>query len=82
VILLYTRHNFILTPKIAALEEKKNEVKEELKKLRETKPVDKEAVDELTKQEKSLNDQIKTERKLYRTIIDDIIYNAITKKEA
>jgi len=38
------------------LEEKKNEVKEELKKLRETKPVDKEAVDELTKQEKSLND--------------------------
>jgi len=48
------------------LEEKKNEVKEELKKLRETKPVDKEAVDELTKQEKSLNDQIKTEKETYR----------------
>jgi len=63
------------------LEEKKNEVKEELKKLRETKPVDKEAVDELTKQEKSLNDQIKTEKETLQTIIDDIIYNAITKKK-
>jgi len=50
--------------------------------LRETKPVDKEAVDELTKQEKSLNDQIKTEKETLQTIIDDIIYNAITKKEA
>jgi len=52
VILLYTRHNFILTPKDCCIGRKENEVKEELKKLRETKPVDKEAVDELTKQEK------------------------------
>ena len=68
---------------IAEMEEQIEAVKEELKKLREEKPpVDKAAIDELTKEEKSLNDQIKAEKEALEAAIEDIIYSAITSEDS
>ena len=77
VIVQIEEQQALFEKKIIALEEKKNEVKAKLKELRAAKPVDKDAVEELMKEEKILNDQIRLEKETLANIINEILDAAI-----